>query len=284
MSRFVVRMMCLGLCSTTVHAGHEFSISGSSTDPFEATSTPANGLESPYLLWMICGDAGLAAVETLGFAGASGCSSDSAQGLVIGYGAEVAPPYEFSGVGGDTLYLNELPYLPRRRPVEPNIVPRDVLELSESRYSLSQSVLASVISMPDGEERWEAYAAGMRAATLVASATVIAPGQVAIVWADGTTAVDFIQKVQSITEPAPSGSSEERHNRFMAQFQSVMGMGGVVAFGESYFTRSGDPEYARRSREIIRQYEAGTLRNVPDENFYRGSIFQNAVLRKAILR
>jgi hypothetical protein len=203
--------------------------------------------------------------------------------LIIGYGDILEAPYEFSAVGGDTLYLNGLAYSPRRRDLPPTIVPPEILERAERRYALTHQVLESVRSMPDGPERWEAYAAGLRESALVRSATAGGCGDVSIVWADGTTAVDLIRRGTSNLGPPPL-DAEERHAGLIEEFEEIVGLGGVVAFGDNYFTRGRNPAVALRTREILAQVRSGQLSKPREEEFYRGSLFESPVLRRAILR
>jgi hypothetical protein len=171
----------------------------------------------------------------------------------------------FTNVGGDTLYLNGVPYHPVRGPVnrwEQLSESEKRRLLAKGHHAFADSVWTIVRAMHDSgatyEECLDAYAEMYRASPRVLSVRK-EKTWVTVTWADGTeeeSIIDF--------EPgAPPRTMEEVHKDLMEEFWRDVRAGTMIAKGYvddlTYTIFSPRPDIAKMKRLIERLAAGDTL-------------------------
>jgi hypothetical protein len=190
-------------------------------------------------------------------------------GPVYMYGELLEKPYVFTNVGGDTLYLNGVPYWPIRKPVRPPTPmseeqSRRLKELREGTetHAFADSVWKRVKAMHDSgaayEECLEAYAQMYRASPLVRSVSK-GGNSITITWANGIEEVGILD-----FEPSPPlPTKEEIHKGQMEDFWRNVRSGRMVARGfsqgQTYSFTAPGPDLERMDRLIERLTAGDTL-------------------------
>jgi hypothetical protein len=157
-------------------------------------------------------------------------------GPVYMYGELMEKPYVFTGVGGDTLYLNGLPYYPIRQPAwrPPADMSEEELQAirdrAKMRFALVDSVSKIVHAMHDSgatyEECLDAYVELYSASPLVRSASK-GGNSITITWANGIEEVGILN-----FEPIPPlPTKEEIHKGEMEDFWREVRAGKMIAVG-----------------------------------------------------
>lgn len=187
-------------------------------------------------------------------------------GPVYMYGELLEKPYVFTNVGGDTLYLNGVPYWPIR---EPHISPKPMTEeqlrrLKELRegsesHAFSDSIWKRVKAMHDSgatyEQCLDAYAEMYEASPLVESVRKEGNG-IRIIRTNGTEAYNIID-----FEPgAPPRTVEEIHKDLMEEFWRDVRAGTMIARGYGgYFITAPKPDMEKMNLLINRLAAGDTL-------------------------
>jgi hypothetical protein len=219
--------------------------------------------------------------------GSAPCASGS-QGLVIGYGELLEPPYEFSGAGGDTLYLNGLAYYPTRRPPPgPPLIPSpEVLARANAQSAVFDSALAAGAEFTDPTARIGAFAAVFTASALVDSVSVAPPYHAAVWWKDPAWGTNhyILRGAWDVPPASPPGARDDPtalHQALVEQFHGVTGRDGFILFGGGYFTAGGSASKTAAMRRALRALTAG---GSIDERAAAGTPLEDDPVRADVLR
>jgi hypothetical protein len=160
-------------------------------------------------------------------------------GVVYAYGVRLSPPYQFTGAGGDTLYLNGHPFVPQRSPVSPSLarelskIPEpqrsELLKRSHEDWLFEKQAYDSVKTMYDSgvpyEDCLEAYAEIFRTHPHVKSVSIVSHG-ISLIYDNG----DCAQAELSFDAIAPIDRRAQQQS-VMDRFWRTITAGGMVAFG-----------------------------------------------------
>jgi hypothetical protein len=185
------------------------------------------------------------------------------------YGELMEKPYVFTNVGGDTLYLNGVPYWPIRQPpslwaLMPESEKQRRLAKSRPKQAFADSVGKMVRAMHDSgasyEECLDTFAAMYDSSRFVVAGSVEKMGNgIYLRWADGndgTIGLSF--------EPSPPlPAKEEIHKGEMEDFWRNVRSGRMVARGfsqgQTYSFTAPEPDLERMNRLIERLAAGDTL-------------------------
>jgi hypothetical protein len=160
---------------------------------------------------LTCG-AGLIAPASLG-------QESSYSGQIFVLGEELLPPWEFSGIGEDTLRLNGIPYVPTRLNHHPDSL--TVSEESQKKWELDQLVVQVTKGMASPEARIDTIMATYEASPLVDSVefrgTFRQMGEFAVWWRGWPQAAQV--KIALVdTEPS---DADTRRRQIKSQQETV---------------------------------------------------------------
>lgn len=156
------------------------------------------------------------------------------QGIVYAYGYKLDPPYDFSNVGGDTLFLNGVPYRPKRGARaydagELEDLRAGMLNDAQSTHEFNQRLSTKARSMYESgatlEECIQFYADVYDSLPDVGSVKKTAKG-IIVEYKDGVK--------EEIIVSFKKGSPPDRrsvHEDLIKRFMKTINDGGMVAFG-----------------------------------------------------
>jgi len=150
-------------------------------------------------------------------------------GVVFAYGEQVYPPFVFTGVGTDTLFLNGYPLSPRRssRRGSPEI---SVSETCKAQHELCVKAGQRAREGSTHAERVEIYAEVLRASSLVDSVRVTSHDIIYMSWAGETDEEEII-----LPREDTHFELADFHETRISEFWRAMRAGRLVAFGERYY-------------------------------------------------
>lgn len=176
--------------------------------------------------------------------------------VVVGYGAQLAPPWTFSGVESDTLRLNGLPFDPMRSdgPMADAPTPmRDRLRTVQAVLEEAESAYKGAESKVEGMHRFRSVLEGYQG-ILVTSVDLDVPGErIDCKFGDDLPAitVNFIHDPHWVE---PLSMLRKRHYDTMRIFIDWMKTApdGVFGFGEHYVVVSEKPEDRVENQRVLR--------------------------------
>lgn len=174
----------------------------------------------------------------------------SGHATVYAYGERLTPPFVFTGLDGDTLYINGVPYDPRR-PAVPLTIPAVNAELM-NRHELALAALEVSTEGRDRNERLTLFRDVYEASPLVTRVEQTENG-VTITWVGGER--------EEITLPedvntAPVQNRHARRVELIRCFEQTIRMDGLLAFGDRYHVTACGTR-AQATLELIRLVENG---------------------------
>jgi hypothetical protein len=189
----------------------------------------------------------------------------SAEGLVLGFGKVLEPPYEFSGIGTPILYLNGLQFSPTpaySKELTPIVVTPEIESLTKQMQAIKWNAFSSTQSLENDARRLAAIAESLKVSSLVDSVeTWPAQRAVGIFWRD--FAHEYLTLDDMIVDPSSTDNTmvsetrleasdtKEMHASQMSIVWHALELGGLVAFGEDYFITGGNPYDAQRTRRVL---------------------------------
>jgi hypothetical protein len=208
------------------------------------------------------------------------------QPLLIGYGAQIPPPWTFTGVGTDTLYLAGLPFEPMRRPDPADALPMPLSDRLRTVQLLLEAAEDAYQTADDKEEGMRRFAAELEKSmgTVMEMVALDVPGETLVCRFVGDLpeiTVNFVHEPHWI-EPREA----LRHRQFDAMRVFIEWMAatpdGVFGFGEHYILVSDNPDARAehlRVLQALRGVSAG-LRRVPTPDDVRHALADDTLCAK----
>ena len=204
--------------------------------------------------------------------GGSGGSGEETLGPVYLYGRLLKKPYVFSNAGGDTLYLNGVPYWPIRGPIPasqryPELAKRfrekAQTESAKAELAYDRQAWETVKSMHDSGAPYEECLDSL--AAIYERSPFVVPGSVRrlsngilLRRTDGNEATIGLG-----FEHAPPYNRRAHHEQLMRDFWRVVRAGGMIARGYvdglSYFLTTPKSQLAKTNRLLARLAAGDTL-------------------------
>ena len=188
-------------------------------------------------------------------------------GPVYMYGRLLKKPYGFSNAGGDTLYLNGVPYWPIRGPLPPAErypeLAKRFAEKAKAEFAQRDSLSRAVRALHDAgagyQECLDSLAAmyGRSPLAMRGSVRKLSNG-IVLKWADGTAG-----DIGLGFEHAPPYNRVAHHQQMMRDFWRTVKAGGMIARGYvdglSYFLTTPKSQLEKTNRLLARLAAGDTL-------------------------
>lgn len=207
---------------------------------------------------------------------ADGTVSVEGAPLLVGYGKPLTPPWVFSGVGGDTLLLNGLPFLPmREKDAAAGLQPgdRDRLLTVKAILAEAEAAYKTADAKPEGMDRFAGVLEGYLG-TFVDSVSVNGEtNQVTVDFVDDLPpfTVTFMQDPHWIE---PEGMRRKKHFEMIEEFTIWMrgnDADAVFSFGPYHTALLAGGDVRSDYISVLAQLEAlsSTPRGLPSEDDVR---------------
>jgi hypothetical protein len=164
--------------------------------------------------------------------------------VMYAYGERLQSPFEFTGIGGDTLYINGLPYSPRWRQADaPGPEPVEISEASRTSHEIQRSVgmaasLAAVTAGTQEEAALRAFAV-FDTSTHVDWVEITSNSSLRVKFSHNARPLTvFVPLVSDTPRDPPMTRSEVRltnHHFLVDAFELLAGLGQLHALGAEYF-------------------------------------------------
>lgn len=215
-------------------------------------------------------------------------------GPVYMYGELLEKPYVFTNVGGDTLYLNGVPYWPMRQPpslwdLMPESEKERLLAKSRLKQAFADSVGKMVRAMHESgatyEECLDAFAAMYDSSPFVVHGSVEKMGNgIYLRWADGNDGTIGL----SFEPGAPPRTVEEIHKDLMEEFWRDVRAGTMIARGYGGYSITAPKPDMKKMNLLIERLAAGDTLSTQDMmgtplmfKAFRKDVSRHIVRRKA---
>jgi hypothetical protein len=208
------------------------------------------------------------------------------QPLLVGYGALIPPPWTFTGVGTDTLYLAGMPFEPMLRPDPADGLPMPMSDRLRTVQIMLEEAEAAYQTADGKEDGMRLFAAELEKSLGTVLETVIldVPGELLVCSFVGDLpeiTVNFVHEPHWI-EPREA----LRHRQYDAMRVFIEWMSatpdGVFGFGERHIVVSDDPGARAehlRVLQALRGVSTG-MRRVPTPDDVRHALADDALCDK----
>jgi hypothetical protein len=208
------------------------------------------------------------------------------QPLLVGYGALIPPPWTFTGVGTDTLYLAGMPFEPMLRPDPADGLPMPMSDRLRTVQIMLEEAEAAYQTADGKEDGMRLFAAELEKSLGTVLETVIldVPGELLVCRFVGDLpeiTVNFVHEPHWI-EPREA----LRHRQYDAMRVFIEWMSatpdGVFGFGERHIVVSDDPGARAehlRVLQALRGVSTG-MRRVPTPDDVRHALADDALCDK----
>ncbi|MDO9171008.1 MAG: hypothetical protein Q7W29_04160 [bacterium] len=208
------------------------------------------------------------------------------QPLLVGYGALIPPPWTFTGVGTDTLYLAGMPFEPMLRPDPADVLPMPMSDRLRTVQIMLEEAEAAYQTADGKEDGMRRFAAELEKSLGTVLETVIldVPGELLVCRFVGDLpeiTVNFVHEPHWI-EPREA----LRHRQYDAMRVFIEWMAatpdGVFGFGERHIVVSDDPgARAEHLRVLLALRGVSTgMRRVPTPDDVRHALADDALCDK----
>lgn len=208
------------------------------------------------------------------------------QPLLVGYGALIPPPWTFTGVGTDTLYLAGMPFEPMLRPDPADVLPMPMSDRLRTVQIMLEEAEAAYQTADGKDEGMRRFAAELEKSLGTVLETVIldVPGELLVCRFVGDLpeiTVNFVHEPHWI-EPREA----LRHRQYDAMRVFIEWMSatpdGVFGFGERHIVVSDDPgARAEHLRVLLALRGVSTgMRRVPTPDDVRHALADDALCDK----
>jgi hypothetical protein len=191
---------------------------------------------------------------------------------------KIEPPWEFTGIGGDTLRLNGVPYCPTRQdfrhkePVPLSTLPDSARVLAKAQFDLSRRASAARHAGMTTDEAIDAEVAVYRASDLVDSVEIgCCCGAFTVYWKDGPPETAYTSSTLSSTSKP---SKLEIHQGMVEEFRREMNMGRILFVFKCGHSISCDSKYIPATLEVIDRAKKGLSisRELRERSCFRSDI------------
>ncbi len=208
------------------------------------------------------------------------------QPLLVGYGAHIPPPWTFTGVGSDTLFLAGMPFEPMMRPDPADGLPMPMSDRLRTVQLMLEEAEAAYQTADDKEEGMRLFAAELEKSmgTVMEMVALDVPGETLVCRFVGDLpeiTVNFVHEPHWI-EPREA----LRHRQYDAMRVFIEWMAatpdGVFSFGEHHIVVSDNPDARAehlRVLQALRGVSSG-MHRVPTPDDVRHALADDALCNK----
>lgn len=208
------------------------------------------------------------------------------QPLLVGYGALIPPPWTFTGVGTDTLYLAGMPFEPMLRPDPADGLPMPMSDRLRTVQIMLEEAEAAYQTADGKEEGMRLFAAELEKSmgTVMEMVALDVPGETLVCRFVGDLpeiTVNFVHEPHWI-EPRDA----LRHRQYDAMRVFIEWMAatpdGVFGFGERHIVVSDDPDARAEHLRVLRALRGVStgMRRVPTPDDVRHALADDALCDK----
>lgn len=208
------------------------------------------------------------------------------QPLLVGYGAQIPPPWTFTGVGTDTLYLAGMPFEPMRRPDPADGLPMPLSDRLRTVQLMLEAAEAAYQTAGDKEEGMRRFAAELEKSmgTVMEMVALDVRGETLVCRFVGDLpeiTVNFVHEPHWIE---PRAALRNRQYDAMRVFIEWMAAtpDGVFGFGEHHIMVSDNPDARSehlRVLQALRGVSSG-MHRVPTPDDVRHALADDALCDK----
>ncbi len=187
--------------------------------------------------------------------------TDAPEGVIYAYGVELSPPFEYEGIGGDTLFVNGYPYEPLRkvRRVPDNAPPPIVFTGPSEQHQLSTYAGKYARTHADSyEEQVRIFNDILRQHPKIALDVVDKPYGADVRWAywpERYIPVEVSRDVEG------AGWTREQHHEFLVRVieRCVVENDGFIVFGDDYMVWAGGDQGPTLKRWVASYVATGEV-------------------------